>query len=455
MSKRNIFHLAMALVLIIIPLSSQAQLKTIQRVDDPVVIECNDMAKLFGTPIDRLALFAVNQGTWSPIPFQVDQKKPDGSYAFTSGEQAEKDPDPNLDGNDELVFMIKDSGDKAKPEQLPESSEACIELTMTDPKDGTKGWLYLVSFPDSAPRSDMDYIQVKRDEANGYRSVTTYEYFIGGPSDRMYPDMLGRVNPDGSRGLDVLDRLKLRGVAEFPLGISVKFSMDEMTKSHNRAYIDGPVRILQLDEGYLELASFVKWEGAGNSLVSYYVNHMIWPITIKLPIPPNLPDWLKSILPEIKFNGYMDFNENVYQSYAFSAANPYNQAAILDGKMNDAEKNMDRETPIDWIGGFGPQGTLFSRVLLPPQLTDMWDKLTYYDDDQTRKDPSEDFPGVTAVGFHLTGPTPMTDHSEDENWQGDTFYIYLYYKSDLTPDNASDILDILDHPVTVTVNQVK
>jgi hypothetical protein len=443
--------LTFALVAIIVaPPVLGAEIKTMTRVDDPVVVEASDFDVLFGAPMENLALMALRGEAWSPVPFQIDQKKPDGTYAFTDGPAASKDPDPDLDANDDLVFMVKDTGDRAGSGQLPGDAGAIVEIIVTDPKNGNRGWLYLARYPGRAPRSPDDYIRVVIEEDTGYRGVVTYECFMGGPMDRMYPDRVGRVNPDGSLGVDVLDRLKMRGVARFPLGITINFNMDEMVKVEDKAFIDGPVRVLQLAEGGMEVASFVKWKGAGGSVISYYVNHMIWPLTIEVPIPPDLPDFIKAVLPELEVHGYMDFNENVYQSYSFSEANPYNQAVILDGKMSEAEKQLDRETPVEWIGGSGPQGAIFSRLFLPEHIAGQWEKRTFYVDDKTVDDSPEEHPGLTGVGFNLGGPTPMKYKPG-----GDVFLIYIYFKTDLDPEKASNIIDILDHPVTVEVKPVR
>ena len=122
--------------LILVPPGLRAEHKTITRVDDPVVVESSDFDVLFGAPIENLALMALRRDSWEPVPFQIDQKKPDGTYAFTHGPEASKDPDPNLDANDDLVFMVKDTGDRAGTDQMPEKAGAAIELTITDPKNG-------------------------------------------------------------------------------------------------------------------------------------------------------------------------------------------------------------------------------------------------------------------------------------------------------------------------------
>lgn len=95
---------ALALI-IIFALSSNlhAQGKTLKRIDDPVVVLGEKLKPLLGTNLKRLTLMAWTGQGLEPIPFQVDEKTPEGKYAFNKGPKAEKDTDPLLDSNDELA----------------------------------------------------------------------------------------------------------------------------------------------------------------------------------------------------------------------------------------------------------------------------------------------------------------------------------------------------------------
>lgn len=413
--------------------------KTMKRIDDPLVIEAKEFPALLKTPIPKLSLMAFNGSAWAPIPFQIDQKKPDGVYCYTSGPDASTDPDPTLDANDELVFMVKDTGDRATTDSPPAVTSG-VEIEVTDPKTNGKGWAYLFRFQDKPPSSKEDYIRVEIDAAKKHRRVVSYEYVIGGPMDRIYPDEIRRIKPDGSFGLDVLDRLKMRGVATLISGIKIPYMMDDITRSKDRGWIDGPVRVLHFADGYMELNKYVKFKGAGYSVVSYYVNHMIWPLIIKVPVD-NL-----NILKSIDFVGYMDFNSNVYGSCPFSAANPSNKNFVLDGHMSEAEKNLDTKTPISWNAGFGPEGAIVSRIMFVPPLPHM-KTVQYYIDDKTIKDPPETDIGISAVGYRFLG---METQSKVQSIS----YQYYYYLSKLDPKEVNRILDILDFPVKFSVKQI-
>lgn len=426
-----------------------AEVKTLKRIDDPVVIEGREFPGLWGAAIEGLTLMVRRGDSWALVPFQVDQKKPDGNYAFTMGPEASEDPDPAFDADDELVFMAKDTGDSIGDGKWPEGAQKIAEIEVSDPKNGSKGWAYLLLFPGKAARSADDYIRLEIDEDKRYRGVSSYECVIGGPMDRPFPNYIAaQTLPNGKKGADVLDRLKIRGELIFPGGISIPINADEMIKSTDKGYIDGPVRILHLADGYMEFLGFLKIKGTGYSTLSYYVNHVVCPVT--LIAPPDLPDFIQKIMPELKLAGFMDFNSNIYGTYPFSAANPFNKDVVLDGRMSEAEKNLDMNTPIDWIAGFGPQGAIVSRLILPGEAGSNTKKYTYYLDDETRADPPEDHPGLIGVGFDIKGMM-----EEGEAFTSGTIYIYIYFKSELKPEDIGNILDIIDHPVRVKVREVK
>jgi len=438
--KRWSFLTACLIVALFIQGSATIQVKTLKRIHDPVVMECKEFAPLFGSPMNRLALMARRGDSWAPIPFQIDQKKPDGSYAFAMGPGASNDPDPNLDANDELVFMVKDTGDRAGDGKWPEGAKKIMEIEIADPKNGLKGWLYLARFSGVAPRSKEDYIRVEIDEAKNYRRVISYEYEMGGPMDRIFPDLMrARRRPGGGgMGLDVLDRLKIRGEIFLVGGLKIPYKMDEMTIAKDVGYIDGPVRVLHFAQGYLEFVKPFKLKGEGHSIISYYVNHVIWPLKLDIPFS------VVKVVKKVTTYGYLDFCPAVYGSYSFSAANPFNKNVIFDGRMSAIEKTLDTKTEIGWNAGFGPQGALVNRLIyIPKEGTKLF---PYYLDDETVNDPPEDCPGVSRTGYKIVGTEGQAP--------GTVAWQYYYYLSMLKPKEVYLILDILDHPVKINVKAI-
>lgn len=421
-----------------------ANAKTLGREEDPVVIKCERLPGLEGASPERLSLMSFQNGRWMPVPFQVDQVKPDGSYALTSGKMAGPDPDPMLDANDELAFMARDSGDRRPPEAgPPEGAVSGVEIEIIDPLDGGKGYAYLVRFDSDPPRSERDYIQLVFDEESGRRWTESDKIMVGSPMNRVYPDYISnRGLPSGGEGKDVLDRLKVRGTLVFPFGIEIPIAMEEFIYARPLGHIDGPVRVIEHVDGYLKLAG-IEFKGIGDSFLCYYDDSLSVPVTIAAA--SKVPDWLLEFIPKSRLRGYMDFNENVYGSHVFSAANPWQEGVVLDGEMSDAEKNLDLETEVDWLAGRGPEGGLVFRLLLEEQSGDLSKMTTYYVDDKNGEDPPEDEAGVSAVGFDITGTTGSV--APEMVKRSASFTLMAYAKNDLTEENIHAVLDILDHPL--------
>lgn len=117
-------------------LAAAQEAKTLTRLHDPVIVKT---ALLSGLPTRDTAgyrLYSVQQGHLSPIPFQFDERDNAGEIVFS--EAAAKN-EFRLDENDELVFMAKDTGDRIAAELVPATSDAAVEIEVTDPVTRARG----------------------------------------------------------------------------------------------------------------------------------------------------------------------------------------------------------------------------------------------------------------------------------------------------------------------------
>ncbi len=112
----------------VLMLSAVASLSALalDRPADPVVMIGADVPSLDGMATGDLVAFKYT-GSWVQIPVQVDERATlnsedayNGSYSgltrldYTdSGTFVGPDPDPLLDSDDEIVFMVKDAGNQA------------------------------------------------------------------------------------------------------------------------------------------------------------------------------------------------------------------------------------------------------------------------------------------------------------------------------------------------------
>ena len=418
-----------------------SQQKSITRTEDPIVINGTELKDILGTSPEVLCLMTFGNGVFNPIPFQIDQKLPNGEYAFSYGEIASLDLNPTLDENDELVFMVNDVGDRAPSGKKPSLAEQGIEIEISDPLNQTKGWVYLFRFQTPAPRSELDYVKFEVDTEGKHKRVYGRDAYgngliMGSPLTAVYPDEFRVIFPDGKIGPDILDRQKIRGVMVTKFGFNIDFKFDVLTRIKLLGWIDGPVRVLYLADGYLKLG-IIKFSGTGYSLITYYRNSLIWPMYIEIPFS------LASFLKDLPIKGYMDYNENVVGHWVYSDNNP--PKIFLDGKMSEDEKKLDYKNECNWIAGYGKLGATINRLIFPKEWS-MVKKRFYLKEDLTTKAPPEDDPGEIAIGYEFDNFAKVLALKS-------TYYQYYYFLTSLEPGGEKPILDIIDHPLKVSIRK--
>ena len=153
----------------------------VNRPSTPVVLTGSAVPALVGTPVARVVAFRHNEqpdGTgraWTQVPVQVDQRKVVGfgsqpgdnttpgttGTVYGSGEPGVTalqyadpntwvgpDPDPALDADDEVVFMVSDAGGELAPDVTSEPAgvmhRSGSAVRIDDPRGaGEVGWVYL------------------------------------------------------------------------------------------------------------------------------------------------------------------------------------------------------------------------------------------------------------------------------------------------------------------------
>ena len=57
---------------------------TLDRGEDPIIVTGSSLPVFVGKPIDELVLYSYAEGSWSPIPFQIDERTNDitGTYVI-------------------------------------------------------------------------------------------------------------------------------------------------------------------------------------------------------------------------------------------------------------------------------------------------------------------------------------------------------------------------------------
>ncbi len=421
--------------------------KTITRLEDPVVVLGNQLKDFIGASPNKLALMTYSAEGFSPIPFQIDQRHTDGMYAFRYGAEARSDADPNLDSNDELVFMINNAGDKAPVKFFPPGAVRGIEIEMVDPLDGKNGWVYLLQYQDTPPRSAIDYVVLELDEKKGrkraYSTNTSGSgVIVGAPIDTVSVDELRFVSQNGSVSADFLDRMKLRGEMRLKfLPFTLDFKVDQLIREDIKAWIDGPVRGIYYGTGYFDF-TLVKLTGKGYEEFTFYRNSLNTHMVFLLPFK------ISTFLRKFTIRGYLDFNKSGYGIKVFSEVNPPELNIVLDGSTSPEEKSIDFKSNCDWIVGYNSLGGIIFRMF-PPTGGD-WDHVSmrlFLHEDLDAKVEPEDDPGELAVGTVLDGFEKV--HLQKGVSDGACYFVENFHVGDEKP-----IINILDHPVRVTCSKM-
>ncbi len=367
--------------------------KNLNRQHDPVVVPGDLLPGFHGLDIKNLRLYSYRENQLWIIPFQVDERNPEGEFVFTGGEDAGEDTDKgHFDYNDEIIFMAKDTGGKAPQALWSKTGYIGAEIVIIDPKDSTqKAWVYLIYFSTMPPPlSDEDYVTYIPEQERVYSRYYGMKYRKGSPfyMDLSYPEEAG------GNGKDFFDRIKVR------LSVNAFFKLLEIKKTEEdfRSIVvgwkDGPIRAMRKVENYFRIL-FNLSSPSIFSVNEYYERMTYTPVQLTIPFKLKwvfnsfgVNDWTWTIygdFPGLKGGAaYTDQNTGGFQFTGSHSTKYLNQHI-----------DMSR---FSWGYNTKPGvGTWFPNLLLPEILYGI--VTLHIVDDETLLDPPEDTPGLIGAGM--------------------------------------------------------
>ncbi|MEW6775207.1 MAG: hypothetical protein AB1405_02865 [Bdellovibrionota bacterium] len=454
--------------------------KTLGRQLDPVVVVGNPLRALWGRKITQLRLFALRNGRFEPIPYQIDKKNPEGEFLLETGEvpeyvrkevglqgfsesrkralriqefekkQQKKKLNPQaaaserewayfneqmeeLDYNDQLVFMARDAGGRTPYTRWPTTDG--VELEITDPTNGAKAWVYLLHFlKDPPPPSPEDYIRYdsKADRIDARLGVL--DFADGKPM--ILETVSGRL-PDGTSTPNFLDRFKLRvRVLPIPLACVPLFFDENNARAFTIGYKDGPVRVIRRTVFWLVIGGLkLPFVPRITMNFLFYENGLATDARFKSPV-----DASYVICPGSYFRAGLDLRKSALGAKVFTKDN---QELLFDGKMPEKEKKFIGSGQ-HWIAGVLPDGTaLLSRMRYDPQLIRKGVIPDFYFlDDSSKNDTPEAEPGQHFIGYEM----------DVRKFPKGTYQIgfQVYVTQSFRPGQEQELLRIDDAPLKVT-----
>ncbi len=354
------------------------------RIYEPVILRGDKLAPFYDVPINEIFMYAYHESTqtWTMMPFQIDEME-NGEDPFSPGAYQDFyfiQDDGLLDLRDELVFMVRDLGDRAPAyawiQNEESKNEQRLEIMISDPNDRNDrayGYLFRsTSLSDEIPTPyGFSFDLMNQIVGNNYYSVRLSK------NNGLIEDVI--IKPPFGSGVDIFDTQKLRFIGVLDLGIITIGIGKNGTQAANERdnlyvynendvdnyhlwYTPKPVvRLIREVRQTIRFGDFVMDETA------FYVKTKFYPFSGTIGGGADLdPETLKK-----EFN----MSEDIYlrlellrQSWDFNVAaegmqffNRHNQNILIDGISDQINKTI--QTPIkEWTLTTGNQGSMFTHV---------------------------------------------------------------------------------------------
>lgn len=383
--------------------SNEAEPLTLERREGSIVVVGERLTPFLQVPIEHLRLYAARQGELRPIPYQLDERTPEGGFAFDGGEERRSDSDDgHLDGNDELVFMVRHAGGRlAAGAPSLEGEVARVVIAVSTPDRDQSGWVYLLRFEGAPPpaRADADLVSLTwaGPELTGWTGERAR--VVCAPSGTSFLDWreLHFARPGGGFGPDVIDRAKLTFKARY-LFLDIARREDEI-RSHVVGFVDGPVRVVArlTAETYLIWSHWLRT--TPKSQVIIYEDRFELDLEARLPVAlePDAKSELRLAL---------DFSPDAGDLALWT---DQQRRPFRPGRVTGRDRRDAPAAPPAWICASSPEGSLLLRLDPGPAL-DRAPRTLYLADDPIPDNP-EDIPGsLLCAGYSLdlTGLVPAT-----------------------------------------------
>lgn len=364
--------------------------RTIDRPETPVVIAGARLRRVAGAAIADLRLVRVDPGPPArlrQVPFQVDERTPEGAWALDLGDERRRDSDDrHLDGNDELALRAGDAGARAAPGG-PFALEGkapldAVELELKDPLTAQTGWLYLLRFePGQAPPAGTDdrvALEWRGRDLVGWRGDRFRCASAASGTSALDLRELKFAAGEGW-GPDVLDRAKLAFAGRY-LFLDIARRLDEV-RVRPTAWRDGPVRAIVRLVG----ETYLIW---GHWIRTTRCELVVWGDRVELDVEVRLPVALERDAPsDLRLAFDMAPEAGAVRLWSDRNRDPIRGGSRRARELRDVDATWPR-----WIVVNTQHGSLLGRLRLGPGLGSDRHGLLLLD--TPANDPPEDAPGA-------------------------------------------------------------
>lgn len=376
--------------------------KTLTRIHDPVILTGAQLPALTGRSRERIRMFARVDGKITAMPFQIDERHEDGGLVISPDDDVSRDEEDlaGIDGNDELVFMAMDTGDRVDRQDLPAHADVVVEIELTDPKIGARAWAYILHFPGSAPAvSTARYVHFDSAANQAQSQLYEVDYHDRG---NFFTSL--KIKPSaGGSGANLVHRTRMRGAptfsflfGKFTLEFTEEDSMMELSGVKN-----GPVRATRRVDLSVDLGALFPELPTGRVETHHFRSSFLTPIQVSIP-------WVVlNLASDFSFVTLTDFREVSDGTKYFDANHPGGLA--YEG---DPELVVEGEDH-DWWVATGDGGS-FLQAFLTPEEWQKWGVVrgTIFVDEEPGAEARPHTDGKHAAGFSLVDVEDIPEAGE-------------------------------------------
>jgi hypothetical protein len=328
-------------------------------------------------------VLAIHDGKLGPIPFQVDEVLPDGSFALPDGPEPSADDSPGiLDEDDEVVMMISDLGARATADSAGMAPGA-LEIEMDDPLTAERRYAYIAAVP--VPRlSHVRYVdydpKLRRVEAKAYRLTFSNDF----PTQLAIQNRMFEDAPSLFAGAQV--RVSAKVLTFFDMNIN-RYDISNRLL----AWRAGPVRIIRRLSHSVRLVFRIQSPQVTSEEL-FYRDYAEQPFKATVVWVPRV------LFGNVRVHTYVDFVRLRGFTLACSGMSGP-PIEIGDSSSERAVEMRDSPPSATWLALRG-EGKLMLQTFRPsPDLAVVQPQLYF-------RDPSPDTPDepdAPAIGFLMTG----------------------------------------------------
>ncbi len=358
------------------------------------VVSGSEVPALLGTPLRHLALLRYAEAGLSPISFQIDRMDAQGRYLIDDPLSNRAGPPPAavFDGNDELVFRVKDIG-----KRLPASSplvlrNALVAIRITEPASGTAGWIY-AAIDSQSPQATPTRFLVRYKPVTDSVESGLYRIVFSNRWPFLVESFYWKLSADRSWSADIIDTMKIRHSGNF-LGFIPFHRSHNDYSSRLVAVRQGPLRIIRRTSNRI----YMLWKLRTPVI---HVDYVMMPDGFVMDIIIDVPFNIGAFFSDVETLTTMDWSDAPeLPKLVINAPNGISRLPV-DGRMS-ADKEAFNRSKSRYFSVSSSLGEVSARLAIPDSFPIRHS--LYLRDDIEAQDPPENREGQFGnAGFRTTG----------------------------------------------------